>query len=426
MARCITVILGGGRGSRLYPLTALRAKPAVPLAGKYRLIDIPISNAINSGLHEIYLLTQFLSNSLNAHVARTYRFDAFSQGFVEIIAAEQTSSAREDWFQGTADAVRKGLIHMRPRGDADEVLILSGDHLYRMDYSDLLETHRAQRADVTVSCIPVTRAQCEGFGVMSVDGGGWVNGFVEKPPATRDLSAFEIPEALRPADPDRRYLASMGVYVFRFDVLREILDDESKIDFGKDILPQAIGTHRVAGHVFDDYWEDIGTIRSFFEANLALTLRQPRFQFYQPEAPIYTRPRWLPPSAIRGTHIEDALISDGCIIEADDIRNAVIGLRARLREGVRVRDSIVMGADWIEDRHERSRNLGAGRPNFGLGANTVVERAIIDKNARIGADCVIRGVDGPTVHNDEAGWSMVDGIAIIHKNAVLPPGTVIG
>ncbi|MCB9730986.1 MAG: glucose-1-phosphate adenylyltransferase [Deltaproteobacteria bacterium] len=426
MNRCITVILGGGRGSRLYPLTAQRAKPAVPLAGKYRLIDIPISNSINSGLQNIYVLTQFLSNSLNTHINKTYRFDVFSDGFVEIIAAEQRDGVQEDWFQGTADAVRKGLMHMRPKGPADEVLILSGDHLYRQDYQELLATHRAAGADITVSCIPVTRAQCSGFGVLAQNEEGRVVSFMEKPADDADLSDFELPESRREGLGDRIFMASMGVYVFNWGVLQELLADEGKIDFGKDILPAALSTHRVAGHVFDGYWEDIGTIRSFFEANLMLADPKPAFRFYAPEAPIYTRPRFLPPSALRGTRVVDSLISDGCLVEAESIRRSIIGLRSRIASDAVVRSSVLMGADYFEDARTRARNLDEGRPDFGVGHSSVVENAIVDKNARIGAHCVIRGTPGPDEHHEDAGWSMVDGIAIIHKNALIPDGTVIG
>ncbi|MCB9746555.1 MAG: glucose-1-phosphate adenylyltransferase [Alphaproteobacteria bacterium] len=426
MTRCITVILGGGRGTRLYPLTAQRAKPAVPLAGKYRLIDIPISNSINSGLQNIYVLTQFLSNSLNTHINKTYRFDVFSDGFVEIIAAEQRDGQGEDWFQGTADAVRKGLVHMRPKGPADEVLILSGDHLYRQDYQELLATHRETGADITVSCIPVSRAQCSGFGVMALNEEGRVTSFVEKPDDDADLSAFELPESRREGLGDRVFLASMGVYVFNWGVLHELLEDQGNVDFGKHILPSALETRRVSGHLFDGYWEDIGTIRSFYESNLMLADPRPAFRFYAPEAPIYTRPRFLPPSALRGTRVADSLISDGCLVEADSIRRSIIGLRSRLAHDAVVRDSILMGADYFEDARTRARNRAEGRPDFGVGANTVIESAIVDKNARIGANCVIRGTPGPTEHHDDQGWSMVDGIAIIHKNALIPDGTVIG
>lgn len=399
----------------------------MPLAGKYRLIDIPISNSINSGLQEIYVLTQFRSTSLNTHIARTYTFDMFSKGHVEILAAEQTELPQEDWFQGTADAVRKSLSHMSPKGEEpDEVLILSGDHLYRMDYQQLLSTHRQTNADITVSCLPVTREQCEGFGVMAMDAAGRVTNFREKPKSNEDISDMALPDE-QAASGGRNYLASMGVYVFRYSVLKELLLRSDNLDFGKDILPGALSTHRVSGHLFDDYWEDIGTIRSFYEANLALTLPAPLFKFYHPEAPIYTRPRFLPPTTVRSARFDQVLQADGCIIDADELRHSVIGHRARISEGTIIRDCYLMGADFFEEAATRARNAAEGRLNIGIGPGCTIEQAIIDKNARIGANCIIRGrLGAPDEHHDSLGWSMVDGIAIIHKNASIPEGTRVG
>lgn len=425
MSSCITVILGGGRGTRLHPLTAARAKPAVPLAGKYRLIDIPLSNAINSRMGKIFVLTQFRSNSLNSHVALAYRFDMFSKMSVEILTAEQTEMPVDDWFQGTADALRKQLHHLLRDDRFTEVLILSGDHLYRMDYQELLATHHAAGADITVSCIPVRRQDCDGFGVMATDPAGRVVGFREKPRDDEDLSAFRLPEERRAGLGEREYLASMGVYVFSRAALEEALSDLSMVDFGRDILPSMLDRKRVVAHLFDGYWEDIGTIGAFYEANLALTRANPPFHFFHPEAPIYTHQRFLPPSTLRDTQVRNALLSDGCFIEAAEISDSLIGVRTRIRAGCVLRGAIVMGADYIEDPQQREHNRALGRPNLGLGANCQVERAIIDKNARISEGCVIRGVpDAPDSHH--AGWSMVSGIAVIHKNAVLPPGTVIG
>jgi glucose-1-phosphate adenylyltransferase len=422
--RTVCVILGGGRGSRLRPLTTRRAKPAVPLAGKYRLIDIPISNCINSGLEDIFILTQFLSASLNRHIARTFVFDMFSSGRVEVLAAEQTGpGSGDEWYQGTADAVRKQL-HRVCRGDVRDVMILSGDHLYRMDYRHLLRTHLDQHADVTVSTIPVTRGDCDGFGVLSMDDGGRVRAFREKPGPEEDLSAFRVPEAHAAGLGDRKFLASMGVYVFRREVLEEVLADPDANDFGSQILPSMISTHTVAAHLFEDYWEDIGTIQAFYEANLRLTGPDSPFRFYVPTAPIYTRPRFLPPSIIQQTHMEDALLSDGCLVEGALLRNSVVGVRSRIQAGAQLIDTVMMGADYYEDDAALSANRAANRLDIGVGPNTLIERAIIDKNARIGANCVLRGEQGlPDEHHEN--WSRVDGILIIPKNAVIPAGTRI-
>lgn len=416
MSSCITVILGGGRGTRLAPLTSSRSKPAVPLAGKYRLIDIPLSNAINSRMSKIFVLTQFRSNSLNTHVMNTYRFDMFSKMNVEILTAEQTE-ARDDWFQGTADAFRKQLHHMMRDDRVDEVLILSGDHLYRMDYRELLDTHRRAGADATVSCLPVRREDCDGFGVMRVDERGRVTGFREKPRDDEDLSALELPASAGLGD--KRFLASMGVYVFSRRCLEESLADPNMVDFGRDILPSLLDHANVVAHTFHGYWEDIGTIGAFYEANIALARPTPDFHFFHPEAPIYTHQRILPPSTVRSTQVVDSLISDGCFIEAEHIARSVIGVRTRIRARSVVRDSIFMGADYIEDAERQHRHREAGHPGIGLGAGCVVERAIVDKNARIGDNCVIRGRVGARDAHFE-GWSLVDGIAIVHKNAIIP------
>ena len=420
----VCVILGGGRGSRLAPLTSNRAKPAVPLAGKYRLIDVPISNCINSRMQTIVVLTQFMSASLNSHIASTYRFDMFSTGRVEVLAAEQTGPGTGDeWYQGTADAVRKQLSRIC-RAGVDEVVILSGDHLYRMDYQQLLKTHREQKADVTVSVIPVTRRGCDGFGVLAMDDRGRITAFREKPPSDANLSEMRIPASRAAGLGDRSYLASMGVYVFSRRALEEALENPNAIDFGGDIIPSMIQSHAVAAHLFEDYWEDIGTITAFYESNLRLAQPDSPFRFYEPSAPIYTRPRFLPPSMLHDTRLGDVLLSDGVLLDGADIHDAVVGIRSRVQPGARITNTVLMGADLYEDDQRRAANAARGILNIGIGEGTIIDRAIIDKNARIGANCVIRGEIGrPDEHRPS--WSVVDGIVIVPKNAVLPEGTVI-
>lgn len=424
MSGTITVVLGGGRGSRLYPLTEVRAKPAVPLGGKYRLIDIPISNAINSGLRQIFVLTQFNSASLNSHISNAFRFDHFSGGFVEVLAAEQTDDSG-DWYQGTADAVRQQMMQLDRLG-VENVLILSGDHLYRMDYRQLLARHEEANADITVSAIPVTRKQCEGFGVVGCDIDGMITQFKEKPPMAEDVSDLEIPKALQHLWDvgDRSYLASMGVYVFRLSILKEILSDPANVDFGKHILPNAIKHLGVAVHCFDDYWQDIGTIGSFFEANLAMCGDDPPFRFYDLDAPIYTRPRYLPPSFIRDAHIESSLVADGCVILGARITGSTVGLRSRIAHGAEITDSIMMGADWYESGDRQAELKAAGQMPLGVGPGASIKRAILDKNVRIGEGAVIHGhPDRPD--EDAADWQVRDGIVILRKGAVIPAGTTV-
>ncbi len=424
MQGTITVVLGGGRGTRLFPLTSVRAKPAVPLGGKYRLIDIPISNAINSGLREIFVLTQFNSASLNSHLAQSYRFDHFSGGFVEVLAAEQTAESG-DWYQGTADAIRQQMQQLDRLG-VRNVLILSGDHLYRMDYAELLERHEEANADITVSAIPLSRQACTGFGVMGCDSDGMINGFTEKPEPGDDISHLRVPNVLREmwGLGDRAHLASMGIYVFRLETLKELLADKNNVDFGKDILPKAIDTHAVAVHLFDDYWADIGTIKAFYEANLAMCSDNPPFRFYDIAAPIYTRPRYLPPSVIGGADIRGSLLADGCLIEGATVRNSIIGLRSRIEPGAVIEDSIVMGADWYESP-ERIEELAAkGRQSICIGEGASIKRAILDKNVRIGAGAVIHGGEDRADQEGDQ-WYVRDGIVILEKGAVIPPGAVL-
>jgi glucose-1-phosphate adenylyltransferase len=424
MPRVYTVILGGGRGQRLFPLTRHRAKPAVPLGGKYRLIDIPLSNAINSGYRHIAVLTQFNSASLNAHITNTYRFDIFGQGQVEVLAAEQTDDGG-DWYQGTADAVRKQIRRLAAQG-VEHLLILSGDHLYRMDYRPLVERHVAMNADCTVSCFPVGRSEVTGLGVLCADAEGRITAFREKPGADEDIGHLSVPDALGRAWSLRSgdFLASMGIYVFKLEVLREILANPRYIDFGKDILPDILRTHRVFAHLFKGYWRDIGTIGSIYDANLALTEEEPPFRFHHPDGPIYTRQRFLPATKLLDATVRRSIVSDGCLLFGAEIDHCVIGIRSRIGKGARVRDTVMMGADYYEDDDLRAANLARGLMPVGVGPNCVIERAILDKNARIGEGCVIRGaVDRPDADGD--GWCVRDGIVIIPKDASLPPGTVI-
>jgi glucose-1-phosphate adenylyltransferase len=424
--RVLSVIMGGGAGTRLFPLTKERAKPAVPLAGKYRIVDIPISNCINSDLRRIYLLTQFLSASLHRHVAQAYKFDNFSQGFVEILAAEQSYSDTS-WYQGTADAVRKNLVHILNH-DCDYVLILSGDQLYRMDFRDVLAQHIANDAELTVATIPVTRREASGLGIMQIDAARRITRFVEKPKEPDVQASLAIPREMYgelglAESSGELLLASMGIYVFNRDVLIRLLDN-SQTDFGKHIIPAAIGTHRVHSYVFQGYWEDIGTIRAFFEANLDITAELPRFNFFDMMSPIFTHPRWLPASKINGAHIDHAVISEGCIISHADIHQSVVGIRSIISPGATLTRTIVIGSDEYESAESIAESEAAGRPRVGIGANTRIANAIIDKNARIGNNVVITP-DGKPEHVDHEMYYIRDGIVIIPKNGVVPDGTVI-
>ncbi len=422
----LSIIMGGGAGTRLFPLTKERAKPAVPLAGKYRLVDIPISNCINSNLKRIYLLTQFNSASLHRHISQSYKFDHFSGGFVEILAAEQTFSDTS-WYQGTADAVRKNLVHLLNH-DFDYVLILSGDQLYRMDFRKMLGQHIESAAELTIATIPVHRREAEALGIMQIDRERRITRFVEKPkePAVQD--SLKIPRDLYEfleiqGDDEDLLLASMGIYIFNRDVLLKLLDN-SLTDFGKHIIPSAIDTHRVFSHVFQGYWEDIGTIRAFFEANIDITSELPRFNFFDMTAPIFSRPRWLPASKINGARIDHAIISDGCIITHSDIHQSIIGIRSVISPGSHLNRTIVLGSDYYESDASIKENETVGNPRIGIGANTRVENAIIDKNARIGNNVVITPAGKPE-NVDHPEYYIRDGIVIVPKNGVVPHGTVI-
>ncbi len=421
MRQVLSVILGGGRGTRLYPLTKLRAKPAVPLAGKYRLIDLPISNCLNSGISRIYVLTQFLSESLNRHIYRTYKFDNFGGGWVQILAAEQTAgteAAASDWYQGTADAVRKQLSHIRTARPS-EVLILSGDHLYRMGYAQFIAYHRETGADVTVAVQPVAREAAPQLGILKVDQKGRIVEFAEKP------QGKALDKMASGDDPEKPFLASMGIYVFNFDVLRELLEKHKKDDFGKHILPAAIKSHKVYAYAFDGYWEDIGTVRAYYEANLSLALPDPPFDLYDPQFPIYSRPRYLPGTRADDCHLERVMLADGCLLRDAIITDSVIGLRSIIGPGVRISRSVILGADFYEDEARRVANRERGRPDVGIGSGSTIEGAIIDKNARIGRNVVIRPHPEVIEMVEEGNYVIRDGLVIVPKNGVIPDGTVI-
>jgi len=424
-SRVLTIIMGGGQGARLFPLTRERAKPAVPLAGKYRLVDIPISNSINSEMKRIYLLTQFLSASLHRHVYASFKFDQFSPGFVEILAAEQTHTDTS-WYQGTADAVRKNLIHFR-NADFDYALILSGDQLYRMDFRKVLAQHVVAGADLTISTLPVARHAAQSLGIMQSDAGRRIVRFEEKPKQDDLLDALRLDRAsygeLGIQGDQELFLGSMGIYLFNREILFELLDNDFA-DFGKHIIPRAIQTHRVFSSLFQGYWEDIGTIRSFYDANLDLTSELPRFNFFDMSAPIFTRPRFLPASKINGASIDHAIISEGCIISHCHVSNSVIGVRSLVDIGSHITRTVVMGADYYESQEAIATNAAAGRPRVGIGKYTRVDHAIIDKNARIGDNCVITP-HGKPEKVDHPLYFIRDGIVIIPKDTVVPHGTVI-
>ena len=417
----IGVILGGGQGRRLFPLTKFRSKPAVPIGGKYRLIDIPISNCLHSGVDKIFVLTQFNSASLHRHIAITYRFDTFSDAFVEILAAEQTMDDT-NWYQGTADAVRRQLRQILSRRRR-QCLILSGDHLYRMDYRAFVEEHRASGADVSLAVKPVRREQAPGLGILKVGDDGRVLDFREKPTTQADLDEFQQ-AAPSGSDPRELFLASMGVYVFEPEVLASLLLGGDSHDFGSHIIPDAIHKLKVHAFSFDGYWADIGTIQSFYQANLGLTDKNPRYEFYRPDWPIYTHQRHLAGSRIQGCRIEKGLIAEGCRIGDAEIERCVIGVRTIVEPGARLYNSIVMGADYYESSDDRERNENLGQPHIGLGAGTVVHRAIIDKNARIGANVIIAN-DAGLERGEGEGYFISDGIVVIPKDAIIPDGTRI-
>jgi glucose-1-phosphate adenylyltransferase len=428
MHNVLCLILGGGRGTRLYPLTQLRSKPAVPIAGKYRLIDIPISNCINSDLNRVYVLTQFLSVSLHRHIANTYKFDPFGRGFVEVLAAQQTNEAA-DWYQGTADAVRQQVRYVHEDG-AKEVIVLSGDQLYRMDFRQLIKTHREHKAEVTIAALPVARNQAANFGILRLDDAGRVVGFVEKPQTDEQLEPLRTSEGWLQRrgiqSGERQYLASMGIYVFNRDTLIELLNAPPlATDFGKEIFPRSIRTHRVQAHLFDGYWEDLGTVKSYHEANLALASDLPPFDFHSPEGVIYTRMRFLPASRISAASLEQCLISDGCVVSPGArIERCVVGVRSRVGRNATLRDSVVIGADRFETDAERIDNEKRGIPNLGVGQGSLIERAILDKDCRIGHNVQI--VNQHNLKNHDGGNYVIrDGIVVIPRATIVPDGTII-
>ena len=423
--RVLTIIMGGGQGTRLFPLTRERAKPAVPLKSKYRLVDIPLSNSINSEMRRIFVLTQFLSASLHRHVYGSFKFDHFTDGFVEILAAEQSHSDTS-WYQGTADAVRKNLVHFRTV-DFDYALILSGDQLYRMDFRTLLGEHVSAGAEITVATIPMPREAAPRLGIMQVNAERRIVRYVEKPTEPAQLDSLRLDRGsyatLGIEDERELFLASMGIYLFNRDLLFRLLDN-TLADFGRHIIPTAIENRRVFSSVFQGYWEDIGTIRSFYQANLDLAAEMPRFNLFDMVAPIYTRARFLPPSKINGAGIEQSIISEGCILNHCQITHSIVGLRSVVDQGSELTRTIVMGADYYEPAESRQPNAAEGLPPIGIGKMTRIEGAIVDKNARIGDQCAISSAGKPDTL-DHPLYYVRDGIVIIPKGAVIPAGTVI-
>jgi glucose-1-phosphate adenylyltransferase len=421
------IIMAGGTGTRLWPLTKDRAKPAVPIAGKFRLIDIPISNCINSDIKQIFVLTQYNSESLNRHIYRTYAFDRFSQGFVMILAAQQTLEY-SDWYQGTADSVRKNLRYFLDN-QHDHYLILAGDHLYSMDYQQLMKFHLEKDADITVGVLPVPRQKTSEFGILKLDGDSRVTSFMEKPKTEQDLEPFAASaEWMRSqghqASGDE-FMGSMGIYLFNRKILMEMLTETDHTDFGKGVIPHAIKTKRVYGYLFNGYWEDVGTVQSFYRAMMDLVVPFPKFNFYEAKRRIFTRPRYLPGAKITDCQVRQSVINEGTILEECRVESSMVGIRSRVNGGTQILRSVIMGADYYETPEELAENRGLGRPDIGIGRDCVIEKAIIDKNARVG--------DGVQILDRNRGQNMEtenyvirDGIVIVPKNSTLPPGTLIG
>lgn len=425
MKNVITLILAGGQGARLYPLTKIRSKPAVPIAGRFRLIDIAISNCLHSGLRKIYVLTQFSTESLHRHIFLTYRFDNFSPGFVTILSAQQTLENR-NWYQGTADAVRQNLFFIEGKGDY--VLILSGDHLYRMDYRPFIEFHKEKKADVTISVTPVTADQAPELGILKIDENSKVISFVEKPRPGPELEIMSLPQNLSSSwglqEKGQFYLASMGIYVFSWPVLRDLLKTTPFEDFGRGVIPFAVQTYNVYAYLFRGYWKDIGTIKSFYEANIELTKPLPPFNFYDEDRPIFTHARFLPGSKIIFSEVENSILCEGSIINRSRIKNSIIGIRSRIGENCLIEESVIMGADYFESAEEIEANAQRGIPNIGIGRNCELRRAIIDKNARIGENC--RLINIKNIQNeDNENYVLREGIIVVPKHGVIYPGTVI-
>ena len=419
----IAIILGGGAGSRLYPLTATRSKPAVPIAGKYRLVDIPISNCLNSGIGRMYVLTQFNSASLNKHIKNTYHFSAFSSAFVDIIAAEQTPD-NPTWFQGTADAVRQSLRHVEQQ-DFDYVLILSGDQLYQMDFQEMVDRHIKEEADISIATIPVGDREAPEFGILKADKGDIITSFIEKP-AKDVLAEWVSDTGAEMKEMGRLYLASMGIYIFSRKVLFELLQDTHKdaTDFGKEIIPSSIEHYKVLSYQYDGYWTDIGNIYSFFEANLALTQDIPPFNLFDNSKAVYTRARMLPPAKISGTTLEKTIIAEGCIINASRVENSVIGIRTRIGTGTTIVSSYIMGTDFYETLEDMNNSVSKGIPKLGIGERCYIKNAIIDKNCRIGNDVRING-GHHLANSDHSLYTVKEGVIVVKKGAILPDGFVI-
>jgi glucose-1-phosphate adenylyltransferase len=425
----LAIILGGGAGTRLYPLTKLRAKPAVPLAAKYRLIDIPISNCINSEIQRIYVLTQFNSASLNRHITRTYGMAGFSQGFVEVLAAQQTSES-PSWFEGTADAVRK-YLWLFAEWDVDQYLILSGDHLYRMNYAGFIHRHRETKADITLSVVPVDEHRASDFGLMKIDKTGRVISFSEKPKGDAlkamrvDTTVLGLPAKKAKEFP---YIASMGIYVFEKRVLHDLLNESrDRTDFGREVIPASAKDYNVQAYLFKDYWEDIGTIEAFYNANLALTQQpDPPFSFYDEKAPIYTRSRYLPPTKLLDTKVLESIVGEGCILKECTVKRSVIGIRSRIEAGCVIDNALLMGSDYYESPAERAKTLESGKVPLGVGANSTIQRAIVDKNTRIGRNVRIVNKDRVVESSrEDLGFVIRNGIIVVIKNATIADGTVI-
>ncbi|MDA1093008.1 MAG: glucose-1-phosphate adenylyltransferase [Acidobacteria bacterium] len=418
MRDIIGLILGGGKGTRLGPLTEVRSKPAVPLAGKYRLIDIPISNCLNSDINRIFVLTQFNSVSLNRHVSQTYRFGLFSRGFVDILAAQQTPTSSE-WFQGTADAVRQSLRFVLPY-EPRHVLVLSADHLYRMDYRPLIAMHQERNADVTLCALPVSSEKASDLGILQLDNDSRIQAFHEKPTDADLVESLKLSPTMRErwqVQAERPLLASMGIYVFRPDVLEHLLDDDTQLDFGRDIIPRSLDRHRVFGYVFNGYWEDIGTVEAFYRAHLSLLDDKPAFNLHDPDFPFFTHARFLPPTLIRETRVKQSLISEGCVIQSAEIVRSIVGIRSIVGAGARIVNSLVMGADFYESEAN-------SKVAMGIGPAASIENAILDKNVRIGRGVQIRNAAGRREF-DAPNYCIRDGIVIIPKGAEIPDGVVI-
>ena len=413
----LTIVLGGGRGTRLFPLTHLRSKPAVPIGGKYRLIDIPLSNCLHAGLTRIYVLTQFNSASLNRHIGKTYHLDMFSDGFVEVLAAEQTPEG-EKWFQGTADAVRQATRHFRD-ADAEYFLILAGDHIYRMDFTELIDAHIERNADITIAAQPVTAADATQMGIFQFDANGHVSGFEEKPKAERLAEMGSSAPRLSPVGElthDKPFVASMGIYVFSRDVLYDVLASTTAVDFGREVIPQALSTHRVHPYLYRGFWADVGTVQSFYDVNLMLTKRGAPFNFYHPKRPIYTHPRFLPAARVHNTHLDESLVAEGAYLDTCEVRDSIVGIRAAVRRGSKISNSILLGADYFDESHSELP--------LGIGKDAVLDKVIVDKNARIGDGVRLtneRGIENA----DGDGYHIRSGIIIVPKGGVVKPGTVV-